>query len=269
MSPLAKQLHWLIAIRLVVITSVVLPFFLIQIAAARRPARGGGRAACGRAAHRPVRHPAGGRPRAGGRHPAPLPDRRAHLPRDPRLHRPAPGRPRTLPAARLRPVLRRPGAGHRAGLLLRRHREPVLDPLPGGDRGRHHPAQGALDRRRHPLVRALRRAADLALPGLDPAVERVTARPGRGHHPPHGLQPRGPPLRLLRGVAAHLVPGRERGPRRAGAGGQGRGPGGPGGQVPGRDPVDHQRPGHHRPRRLHHQHATGPPARSCAGTRRI
>jgi two-component system sensor histidine kinase PilS (NtrC family) len=32
MPPLAKQLHWLIAIRLVVITSVVLPYFLIQIA---------------------------------------------------------------------------------------------------------------------------------------------------------------------------------------------------------------------------------------------
>jgi two-component system, NtrC family, sensor histidine kinase PilS len=32
MSLLARQLHWLIAIRLVVITSVVLPFFLVQIA---------------------------------------------------------------------------------------------------------------------------------------------------------------------------------------------------------------------------------------------
>lgn len=36
MSPLARQLRWLIGIRLVVITSVVLPYFLMQLVAARR-----------------------------------------------------------------------------------------------------------------------------------------------------------------------------------------------------------------------------------------
>ncbi len=38
MQPLARQLHWLIAIRLVVVSSVVLPYFLLQIAPHERPA---------------------------------------------------------------------------------------------------------------------------------------------------------------------------------------------------------------------------------------
>ncbi|HSL81887.1 MAG TPA: resuscitation-promoting factor RpfA, partial [Thermoanaerobaculia bacterium] len=37
-QPLARQLQWLIAIRLVVITSVALPYFLIQIAPREAPA---------------------------------------------------------------------------------------------------------------------------------------------------------------------------------------------------------------------------------------
>ncbi len=41
MQPLARQLHWLIAIRLVVVSSVVLPFFLLQLAPHERPAAQG------------------------------------------------------------------------------------------------------------------------------------------------------------------------------------------------------------------------------------
>ena len=41
MPALAKQLHWLIAIRLVIITSVVLPYFLVQIAPTGTPAGDG------------------------------------------------------------------------------------------------------------------------------------------------------------------------------------------------------------------------------------
>ena len=219
---LAVYLRWLIAIRLVVITSVV-------AALLPAPALGAGAAA---ADLRPA-----------------VPDRRLHLPREPRLHRAAARAARPPDLARAPAVRRRPAAGHRPGLLLRRHRQPVLACSTWwsswSPRRCCATAPGCWWRP-PPTCSTPACSSRLARGWLPQGLVQLSDAEIAVAAP---LQPRGALLRLLRGRPAHLVPDRQRHARRARARGEARQPRQPRGLPSRRRAVDLERVDHHRPRR--------------------
>ncbi len=173
------------------------------------PALGAPGPAAGRARHRRASHAGGGQPAGDGAGDTAAQRRLAaggsHLRRHPALHRSAAAPAPLPPGAGLHPVLRRPGADHRPGLLPRRRGQPVLAALP--DRHRRGLDAAAPPRRRQRGERRL------------PALRRHDRRPllrlaaaghpgaGRGVGLAPGLQPGGARLRLLRRGPADLLPG--------------------------------------------------------------
>ena len=137
--------------------------------------------------------------------------------------------------------------GDRIGLLLRRYHQPVLDALPGRDHGlRRHPATArGPDHRRHRLY-PLRDAAHRARAQLDSGTLAAAHRSRVLLS--HFLQPRGAPVRFLRRRAADLLSRGERLARRGGARREDRQPRRSRGLSSRRDPVDLERSHLDRPR---------------------